>query len=369
MPTPDLAPPMPARSAAPIAAAVRSLRLLGVLGISVVLVACASGGAQRQAGKRPGPAPSWERDGPPSSVPADLASVPDAVPMLEPFRSGTLRPYEVLGRSYRPITEDAPFNERGLASWYGRKFHGRPTAIGEPYDMFAMTAAHPTLPLPSYVRVRNPANQREIVVRVNDRGPFHPGRIIDLSYVAAWKLDLLRGVAPVEIERITGSEILAGSWRREPGGDRMPQVAAVQVPAPRDMPSPPPLQPIAATANDIAAVSTSRPATVATPLPVASPAPISTTPLSISSGDPMPAAAVQSWWVQLGAFRHRDGAEFFQRQVVDDLGWIAPQLKLRSDADLHRLQAGPYADRDQAAAVAERLRESLQLVPVIVERR
>ena len=120
----------------------------------------------------------------------------------------------MLGRDYVPITRDSAFSERGLASWYGKKFHGRRTANGETYDMYAMTAAHPTLPLPSYARIRNPANGREVVVRINDRGPFHAGRIVDLSYAAALRLDLLRGVAPVELERLTFDEIRAGTWRR-----------------------------------------------------------------------------------------------------------------------------------------------------------
>src|SRR6185436_16130865 len=123
------------------------------------------------------------------------------------------KPYEVLGVAYVPLTTDRPFKERGLASWYGRKFHGRPTASGEPYNMYAMTAAHPTLPIPSYVRVRHIASGREVIVRVNDRGPFHRGRIIDLSYTAALRLGVLRGVAPVEIERLTNEEIRSGNWR------------------------------------------------------------------------------------------------------------------------------------------------------------
>jgi rare lipoprotein A len=148
------------------------------------------------------------RDGPEAAPPGGLDRVPDAAPRVEPIRSGgPNKPYEVFGREYVPFTQDRAFRERGLASWYGRKFQGRPTASGEIYDMYAMTAAHPTLPIPSYARVRNPANGREIIVRVNDRGPFHPGRIIDLSYTAALKLDLLRGVAPVEVERITYEDI------------------------------------------------------------------------------------------------------------------------------------------------------------------
>ena len=123
----------------------------------------------------------------------------------------------MLGHDYVPATRDLAFSERGLASWYGVKFHGRRTASGEVYDMYAMTAAHPTLPIPSYARIRNPANGREILVRVNDRGPFHPGRIVDLSYAAAVKLDLLRGVAPVELDRITFEDIRTGAWRSRGG--------------------------------------------------------------------------------------------------------------------------------------------------------
>ncbi len=120
---------------------------------------------------------------------------------------GPNKPYEVLGQRYVPLTTDAPLQEYGGASWYGRKFHGLPTSSGEIYDMYAMTAAHKTMPIPSYARVRNPANGRQVIVRINDRGPFAAGRVIDLSYVAALKLDLLRGVAPVQVERLTHREI------------------------------------------------------------------------------------------------------------------------------------------------------------------
>jgi rare lipoprotein A len=156
---------------------------------------------------------SLHTDGPAANPPPDLDKVPDAVPRLEPIRpGGANKPYAVAGRWYEPITDERPYTERGLGSWYGRKYHGRPTASGEPYNMFAMTAAHPRLPIPSYARVRNPANGREVVVRINDRGPFVRGYAIDLSYTAALKLGLLRGVAPVEVERITPAMIRAGNF-------------------------------------------------------------------------------------------------------------------------------------------------------------
>lgn len=168
---------------------------------AALLAGCASG-------------PRSGKDGPETNPPAGLAQVPDAVPRIEPLRTGgPNKPYRVLGRSYTPMTEDLPLQESGLASWYGRKFHGQPTSNGEIYDMYAMTAAHKTMPLPSYARVRNPANGREIIVRVNDRGPFADGRVIDLSYTAALKLGVLRGVAPVEVQRLTFDDIRHGRWR------------------------------------------------------------------------------------------------------------------------------------------------------------
>ena len=158
-----------------------------------------------------------ERDGPLSNTPSNLASVPDAVPRVEPLRTGgPNKPYEVLGRRYEPLTRDLPLKDTGGASWYGRKFHGKPTASGELYDMFAMTAAHKTMPIPSYARVRNPVNGREVVVRINDRGPFVDGRVIDLSYTAALKLGVLNGVATVEVRRITLAEISAGQVDAQP---------------------------------------------------------------------------------------------------------------------------------------------------------
>ena len=176
--------------------------------LAALLAGCAS---------RP-PAPSTtqpDRDGPGANPPAELQRVPDAEPRIEPVRGGgPNKPYEVAGVAYSPLQGDPALVERGGASWYGRKFHGRPTSSGETFDMYAMTAAHKTMPIPSYARVRNPANGREVIVRINDRGPFHPDRVIDLSYTAALKLGVLAGVAPVEVERITQEAIRSGRWRK-----------------------------------------------------------------------------------------------------------------------------------------------------------
>ncbi|MFT4267682.1 MAG: septal ring lytic transglycosylase RlpA family protein, partial [Xenophilus sp.] len=322
----------------------------------------------------------------PASPPANLAGVPDAEPRVEPIRASgsTSKPYTVLGRSYVPITDDRPFRERGLASWYGTGFHARTTASGEPYDMYAMTAAHKTLPLPSYVRVRNPANGREVIVRVNDRGPFHDDRIIDLSYTAALKLDLLRGVAPVEIERITNEDIRTGAWRRDGGTqlaaappDERAQAAAV-----------PPawVAPVAATAADRPEpMLLAQAAAVSTPPGTASD---STAPpprfrnMQVDALPPMapptpapaaatapPTAATAGFWVQLGAFREREGAEGLQARAGRTLPALAPQLRVFSEGGTHRLQAGPFASREAAGAAQAQLRDGLRLSPIVVERR
>jgi rare lipoprotein A len=155
-------------------------------------------------------------DGPPVNPPAGVASTPNAVPRIEPIRvGGPNKPYAYSGRTYRPLTEDEPLEQRGLGTWYGKAYHGRPTASGEIYDMYAMTAAHPTMPIPSYARVRNPATGRSVIVRVNDRGPFERGTVIDLSYAAAAKLGILRGATPVEVERLTFDMIRSGNWKAE----------------------------------------------------------------------------------------------------------------------------------------------------------
>jgi len=144
----------------------------------------------------------YKDDGPGARVP-DLASIPDAVPRHEPLHRWANRPYERLGRRYVPLTRVGPFQQRGVASWYGRRFHGNPTSSGESYDMYKMTAAHPILPIPSFARVTNLANGRSVVVRINDRGPFHRNRIIDLSYAAAYKLGYVAaGSTRVLVEQV-----------------------------------------------------------------------------------------------------------------------------------------------------------------------
>ncbi len=259
--------------------------------------------------------------------------MPDAAPRLEAIRKGgPNKPYAVEGQRYEPLTEDTALVERGLASWYGKKFHGRPTASGEVYNMYAMTAAHATMPIPSYARVRNPANGREVIVRINDRGPFHRGRVIDLSYTAALKLDVLRGVAPVEVERITYEDIRSGAWMRGKG----------------ELPADPPVY---AAAEPVGAPRLETTADLAPALPDA------------------PKAATPGFWIQLGAFARLDGAEALRGKVARELDEMAPLLAIFKDRGLNRLQAGPYASRSDALVAAGRVRQALALAAVVVERK
>jgi peptidoglycan lytic transglycosylase len=288
------------RSAAPLAASI------------LVALALSLGGCASRAPLR---------DGAGGHPPADIDRIPDAEPKIEPFRvGGPNKPYDVMGRHYVPVTEDLPLRESGGASWYGRKFQGRPTASGEPYDMYAMTAAHRTMPIPSYARVSNPANGREVIVRINDRGPFAPGRVIDLSYTAAHKLGVLGGVAPVEVQRLTFADIRA----RERGEGQ--QLAAA---LPPDDPAP----------GEGAAVMAQ---TIAAP----------------------------GFWLQLGAFRARAGADELQQRVLDDSqrGAALPAVAVFEDDGWFRVQAGPWADRDLAEVAASRLRRQLGLAPFVLQR-
>lgn len=263
----------------------------------------------------------YKDDGPGRVVPANLDEIPDAVPRIEPLHRPALRPYTVMGQHFVPMTELRPYRERGHASWYGRRFHGNPTAIGEPYDMHAMTAAHPTLPLPSYARVTNVANGRSVVVRVNDRGPFLRGRLIDLSYAAAHRLGYVNaGSALVEVVAITHEEILHAA----PSG-----AASAQAPG----------QPVTVATN-----------TVTAPAPE----------------DPSVGGAAP--YLQLGAFSTPANAEDLLVRVRTELSAFSHRLHLLEDGGHFRLQLGPFASTDEARLEARRIGMLLDLRPFIVIR-
>lgn len=169
-------------------------RILAIIVLAGLLAACGSEPLKK----------GGDTDGPSGTV-LKAADIRDATPRPEPLaRYGNRSPYEVLGKRYTVLESSSGYSERGIASWYGSKFHGRKTSSGEPYDMHLATAAHRNLPLPTYAEVTNLDNGRKVIVKINDRGPFHPDRIIDLSYAAAIKLDMAAaGTARVEVRAIS----------------------------------------------------------------------------------------------------------------------------------------------------------------------
>lgn len=273
----------------------------------------------------------------------NIDQLPGIEPRVEAPIPGANQPYTVLGRSYVPLTGDPVFRQSGLASWYSVKYHGRRTASGELYDMYKMTAAHPLLPIPSYARVRHLASGREVIVKINDRGPFHSEHVIDLSYNAARRLGILDGSdARVEVERLTNDVIRSGVWRTF-------ETASTPTAAGPD--------PMTMAAPATASYTGSAPV-VAYAVPA--PTPSEAVPLT----QPAP-----GYWVQFGAFRYKDGAERFHRQVSNQVSSVAPRLYVFSENQLYRLQAGPYASRQEAVEAANVAGEALQIAPVIVQRR
>jgi rare lipoprotein A len=276
----------------------------------------------------------YKDDGPADDIPDGLEDIPDAEPRWEPLHKPATKPYVVLGKEYVPNTTVKPYKARGIASWYGKKFHGQKTSIGEPYDMFAMTAAHPTLALPSYVRVTSVQSGKAVIVRVTDRGPFHADRVIDLSYTAAYKLGLINGGSgQVEVEAIVPGE---------PAGTTYAQVTP----------------PRALSDNNDAIEQLSRRIALeeqpAQPTAVAGP----------SSDSPIG----KGIYLQLGAFASADNAENLKSHLMRELDWLNETMRIYPGGGMHRLQLGPYASRGDADRVAERIRAALGYRPTIVSR-
>ncbi|MFN4147953.1 MAG: septal ring lytic transglycosylase RlpA family protein [Rhodocyclaceae bacterium] len=246
----------------------------------------------------------------------DLAAIPDAVPRPEPLHRFANRPYSVFGRDYVPLANSAGYRQQGVASWYGRRYHGQKTSSGETYDMFAMTAAHPTLPIPSYARVTRidggPHNGKSVIVRINDRGPFLHERVIDLSYAAAWKLGLVdHGSGTVLVEAVT------------PDGTAEPAANLAKAE------TPPPPEKAPAVLEDV--------------------------------------VDRKGHYLQLGAFASLENAESLKAKLSRDLGELGDKLVVRSSGNLHRLQLGPWPDVAEARRVAERLKLAFELPTVLVK--
>jgi rare lipoprotein A len=262
--------------------------------------------SKREEAKKPS---YYADDGPPESVPDNLTSIPDAVPRDEPFHRFANRPYTVFGKTYVPVVNKERRVERGIASWYGKKFHGQKTSSGETYDMFAMTAAHPTYPIPSYAKVTNLKNGKWVVVRINDRGPFHSNRVIDLSYAAAVKIGIASaGSGMVEVERVFET----------------PDPMAAH---PEPAPAPPAVTAVVET--------------------------------------PVITSEVAGLWLQLGAFGSRESADAFRDKMTRDLSWNLEPIQLATRDGLFRVRLGPYRNREEAAAIADKVRESLGFAPTL----
>ncbi|MDO6386207.1 septal ring lytic transglycosylase RlpA family protein [Uliginosibacterium sp. 31-12] len=339
-----------------------SVNLLVVLAM-LLLAACASTPYEESTSPRPAPvqkpvavpakpAPSspvltrkgggfYKDDGPGEDVPPNLDEIPDAVPRREPIRPANARTYEALGQTFKPMQTLGPFSQTGVGSWYGKKFHGAKTSSGERYDMYAMSAAHPTLPLPSYARVTNLENGRSVVVRVNDRGPFLHSRIIDLSYTAAYKLGYVsKGSARLQVDAITAEEIDSGVYARTP----VSPPAQVASAAPAEAPSRPVIEP--ATPDPLEALATAVPA-----VEPAAPAPL------VASGV----------FLQLGAFASSANADGFRDYVKNELKWLGQDVSTHLVGDKYRLRVGPFNDAAEARRVADRIAAAIRIKPFVVQ--
>jgi rare lipoprotein A len=290
-------------------------------------------------------------DGPGDVIPPDLSSIPDAEPRIEPYVKGPNRPYSVFGKTYQPLTDaTTPFKQRGVGSWYGKKFHGQKTASGELYDMYKMTAAHPTLPLPSYARVTNLKNGAQVIVRINDRGPFHSNRIIDLSYTAALKLGYIgSGSSELEVERLLPEEITRMAAERKAGSaGQTTQVAAVST------------GPVAPMSQPEVAILPASTQTVLPPLPTAAAAPAPSVAISNS-------ALSGAYYLQFGAYSQQRNAQIARTNLLASLSGMVTSLEAVPVNDLYRLYAGPYASRAAAQDAAQAIREHSSEKPFVVE--
>ncbi|MFC5458661.1 septal ring lytic transglycosylase RlpA family protein [Massilia niabensis] len=277
----------------------------------------------------------YKDDGPGRNIPQGLELVPDAVVRAEPYHKWANRPYAVLGQTYTPFLHENPFVQRGVASWYGVKFHGQRTSSGEPYDMYKMTAAHPTLPIPSYARITNVASGKSVVVRINDRGPFHASRVVDVSYTAALKLGLLgRGSHEVEIERLFPNDPIRLARERRAATSQAqaltpsPEIAALMLEG--------------RVQTDSAALAQTLPAAAAK---------------STAAG----------FYLQLGAYSRAEKAQEMGRQLAD-AGVAMGNLEVAPAGAVHRLYGGPFGSRAEAQQAAKALPPGFGLKPIVVKR-
>lgn len=298
-------------------------------------------------------------DGPDANTPKEIDAIPDATPKKEPLLARSNKPYKALGTLYTPMSSAQNYKERGIASWYGKRFHGKKTASGEIYDMYAMSAAHTTLPLPSYAKVTNPANGRSVVVRVNDRGPFRSTRIIDLSYAAAYKLRLVnQGSGMVDVEAIHPDEMVNST---------------TATPAPTSNHNPYPATPSASTnPSEVPAavtVAAETPSTVTMPAteikPIAEVLPVEIKPITQPEQSTNSAIVAGEYFIQAGAFKNEANADALLKkiqglEIEQNVG-----INRVYNNGLHRLKLGPYDSKKIAEQVASNIRKQLNISTII----
>ena len=317
------------------------LRTLTATAIGLALVSCSSNRAPQpvEPGSRPISGPSDyarpHRDGAPWWD-VDVSRIPDAVPMPH-YGNFKANPYTVLGKTYYPIRDSRRYQATGTASWYGTKFHGQATANGEAYDLYGMTAAHKTLPLPSYVRVTNLDNGKTVILRVNDRGPFYSDRIIDLSFAAAKKLGYAEsGTARVKVEGIDPHEWWAAQGRPVPMVLAQPKMASPAVAEP-------------------VAVAASQPIEQYTPPPAQHAAAVLPVQVDVKK-NASPAAS--GLYLQVAAFANPDAAELLKAKLSETVpAKVFISSVVRNQQILHRVRLGPVGTQ----AEAQQLQNSVRL--------
>ena len=249
-------------------------------------------------------------DGPGDNPPENIDAIPDATPKVEPFYARANQPYIALDNKYTPMTSFFPYKEKGIASWYGKRYHGKKTSVGENYDMYGMTGAHTTLPIPCYVRVTNTENGKSVIVRINDRGPFKKDRVIDLSFAAAYKLRLSdKGSGPVEVELIDPRQFSA--LKKTP--DAMTEK----------------IQEKDVNASQIKSSE------------------------GLISGEPL--------YIQAGAFKNEKNADLLLKQLAEMGLENTPPFKKQFSEDLFHVVIGPFNSKDEANNIADLIKSKIKI--------
>ena len=248
-------------------------------------------------------------DGPGDHPPENIDAIPDATPKVEPFNARANQPYIALDNKYIPMTSFYPYKERGVASWYGKRYHGKKTSIGEYYDMYSMTGAHTTLPIPCYVRVTNTENGKSVIVRINDRGPFKKDRVIDLSFAAAYKLRLSdKGSGPVEVELIDPRQFSALK--------KTPDVITEKIKEKE------------------------------------------VTPTQVKTEE---AVANEPLYIQAGAFKNEKNADLLLKQLSEMKLENTPPFKKQFSEDLFHVVIGPFNSKNEATNIADLIKSKIKI--------